>query len=365
MCIQQKELFGDFVDVNFPGLYYSWSTRMEVNFMEFMRQQSDTPTNALVWAASTLCTVNRGKRDNDSQQADLGRAMYIRGIRTLIQLIQNPRTVKSDQTLGAAVLLGICEMIDGSFEQSWLAHSSGIAALFQHRGPEAHRDGVGRTLLISFRAFLVADSLLRGKPCFLAEPAWRAVIIQSMKQENERGKGSELGDLVEFAFHEITLCPGLVARVRDILAGKTNDTIRKKLLVGALSTQRSNLSKLHNKLSILFSQGIALENRPDLVGPIPRPVIHMLTKFSLQGIDMAIDLLNRLLRSLDVLQTGSILVGNYPEQIFNQTCLASDRIIGEKLMEEPDQLALSMGMLVLKTDQCLDNTLIMRKNNRI
>lgn len=348
ICIQQKQLFGDFVDVTFPGLYYSWSTRVEVNFMEFVRQQSDTPTNALVWATSTLCTVNRGQRNKDIQQVDLGRAMYIQGIRTLIQLIQNPRTVKSDQTLGTAVLLGICEMIDGSFEQSWLAHSRGIAAFFQHRGPEAHRDGVGRTLLISFRSFIVADALLQGEPCFLAEPAWRSVIIQSMKQESERGKGSELGDLVEFAFHEITLCPGLVARVRDILAGKTIDIIQRNILAGMLSTQISNLSRLHNKLSILFSQGIALESRPDLVGPIPRPVIYMLTKFSLQGVNMAIDLLNRLLRSLGFHQADNILDGDYSNQKFNQTCLANDKIIGEKLVEGPDQLALSMGMLVLK-----------------
>jgi endoglycosylceramidase len=348
ICIQQKELFCDFVDVTFPGLYYSWSNRMEVNFMDFMRQQSDTPTNALVWAASTLCTVNRGQRDKDSQQMDLGRAMYIRGIQALIQLIQNPRTVKSDQTLGTAVLLGICEMIDGSFEQSWLAHSSGIAALFQHRGPDAHRDGVGRTLLISFRAFLVADALLRGEPCFLAEPAWRSVIIQSMKQENERGKGSELGDLVEYAFHEIILCPGLVARVRDMLAGSTIDIIQMRLLVGVLSTVISNLCKLQNELCILLSQGIALGNRPDLVGPIPGPVVHLLANFSLQGIDMAIDLLNRLLSSLGAYQKGIIMEGDYPQQKFNQTCIASDRIIGEKLVEGPDRLALSMGMLVLQ-----------------
>lgn len=348
MSIQQKELFCDFVDIAFPGLYYSWSTRVEVNFMDFVRQQSDSSTNALVWAASTLCTVNRGQMHRDSHQVDLGRAMYIRGIQCLIRLIQNPRTVKSDQTLGIAVLLAICEMIDGSFQQSWLAHTSGIAALFRHRGPEAHRDGVGKTLLISFRSFIVADALLRGEPCFLAEPAWRSIIIQTMKDENESGKGSELGDLVEFAFHEVTLCPGLVARVREMLMAKTHDIIKEKLLLKAISGQRLRLSKLHASLSILLAGGTTLEDRPEIVGPIPHAVVHTLAKFTLQGLSMAMMLLDRLSKSLESHQTTYLLDGSYLEGKFSQPSPAKDRIIGQKLAEAPDHLALTMGMLVLK-----------------
>lgn len=346
LCIQQKDMFGQFVDATFPGLYYSWSTRVDENFMDFVRKQGDTSTDALVWASWTLCTLSIGQKTRDRKKIETGRMMYTRCLHFLARLIQNPKTVKSDHTLGTAVLLAIYEMMDGSFHQSWLTHSSGIAALFQHRGPEAHRDGFGRTLLISFRAFLLADALIRGEPCFLAEPAWRSVIIEAMKAEGKAGKGSQLGDLVECAFHEITVCPGLVAQVRETLTRNYDDIAQRKVLTRALSVQRGRLESLHNRMFILLSQG-KIEDRPDLVGPIPREVVHLLTKFSLRGIDMALMLLDRLLSALGAGQKGINWIGGYPNK-HSILLLEDGGSDGGNATEAPDHLALSMGMLALR-----------------
>lgn len=346
LCIQQKDMFGQFVDATFPGLYYSWSTRVDENFMDFVRRQGDTSTDALVWGSWTLCTLSIGQKTSNQQKVDNARMMYTRCLHFLARLIQNPKTAKSDHTLGTAVLLAIYEMMDGSFHQSWLTHSSGIAALFQHRGPEAHRDGFGRTLLISFRAFLLADSLIRGEPCFLAEPGWRSVIIEAMKAEGKAGKGSQLGDLVECAFHEITVCPGLVAQVRKTLTSKHGDIAQRKILVRALLAHQGRLERLHNKLLILLSQG-KIEDRQDLVGPIPREVVHLLTRSSLRGIDMALMLLDRLLSAIETGRKDINWIGGYPNKgsILELEDGGAD---GENAAEAPDNLALSMGMLALR-----------------
>ncbi|KAJ5086193.1 Transcription factor [Penicillium argentinense] len=349
LCIQQKETFGRFVDANFPGLYYSWSTRVDINFMDFVRQQNDTFANALLLATQTLVMLDVGQRHRDSEKVILSRTMYIRSLQCLVRLIQNPRTVKLDYTLGTAILLAIYEMLDGSFQQSWLMHSRGIATLFQHRGPEVHRDGMGRTLLISFRSFLLADALVRGEPCFLAAPAWRSTITEAMKAEGEAGKGSQLGDLVECAFHEVTVCPGLVATARDMVSRSAGDDLGQRAnLASAIATHRANLSKLYDRLLVLFAAGNSLEHRPDVTGPIPQAVVNRLTHFSMQGIEIGIMLLDQLLGILRADQTDKTPIGDSPKGSFGQDNLITDRSSRGGVTEAPDHVALSMGMLVLK-----------------
>ncbi|KAJ5091974.1 hypothetical protein NUU61_006844 [Penicillium alfredii] len=285
--LQQREVFGLFVDATFPGLYYAWSTRVDVTFMDFVRQQSDAPTDALVWGIRTLGTLHLGQQHQDSDKIACSRSMYGRGLRSLARLLQHPTTVKSDRTLGAAVLLAIYEMLDGMGHKSWLTHSNGIGTLFRYRGAEAHRDGFGRTLLISFRSFLIADALIRGEPCFLAETAWRSVIKDAVRTEGLMGKGSELGDLVEYAFEEITVCPGLVAWARAISTTKEADALQPQLLMKEIVRTRGRLADLHGQLEMLTCTSLddkGLENRPDLTGPIPVEVITILARFSLKGL---------------------------------------------------------------------------------
>ncbi|KAF3390357.1 hypothetical protein F1880_009043 [Penicillium rolfsii] len=56
--IQHKEALGLFVDTTFPGLYYAWSSRVDVNFIDFACQQDNSSFGALmlgarIWAPCT------------------------------------------------------------------------------------------------------------------------------------------------------------------------------------------------------------------------------------------------------------------------------------------------------------------------
>ncbi|KAJ5605215.1 hypothetical protein N7510_010369 [Penicillium lagena] len=340
--VQQKEMFSLFVDANFPGLYYAWSSRVDVTFMDFVRQQSDAPTDALVWGTRTLGTLNLGQKNKDNDKIFCSRSMYTYGLRSLAHLIQNPATVKSDRTLGAAVLCGIYEILDGGGHRSWLTHSSGIATLFRLRGADAHRDGFGRTLLIAFRSFLVAEAFICGKPCFLADPEWRSVNQYAIRQERLAGKGSELGDVVEYAFDTITVCPGLVAQARAISTGNTNpDFSQRQQLALEITRSQQRLTELHDRLEVLSSKLISdkgFEERPDITGPIPVRVANMLAKFCLQGMKRATALLDRWLSFVELGQSSLVQVGVKEEVNVSHS---SPPIC-------PDHIALSMGMLAIE-----------------
>jgi endoglycosylceramidase len=358
--IQQKEAFGLFVDTTFPGLYYAWSSRVDVNFIDFVRQQDDTSFGALILGARILGTLHLARQYKDDDKIASCRSMYSRCLQCLADLIRNPQTVKSDHTLGAAVMLAIYEMLDGTGQNSWLTHSRGITALFRHRGARAHSQGVGHMLLIAFRSFLVADALIRGEPCFLAEPEWRSIIKGAVRQEGLLGKGSKLGDLIEYSFHEITIVPGLVARTRSLSIKLTHGSPeRRQNLMSELMQSRERLTSLHSQLVILSSNDIRLEDRPGVYGPIPVHVANLLAHFSLHGMKLATALLDRLILSIDsdqpLLTKSKSVLGIEPKKEYQDTATstASDIIpmlaggsMGQ-INESPDHLALSMGMLIL------------------
>ncbi|KAJ5806785.1 hypothetical protein N7474_010377 [Penicillium riverlandense] len=366
--VQQKEMFYLFVDANFPGLYYAWSSRVDVTFMDFVRQQDDAPTDALVWGTRTLGTLNLGQKHKDKDKMLCSRSMYSYGLRSLAQLIQNPATVKSDRTLGAAVLCGIYEILDGAGHKSWLTHSGGIATLFRLRGAGAHRDGFGRTLLIAFRSFLIADAFICSKPCFLADPEWRSVIQYAIEQERIARKGSELGNLVEYAFDTITVCPGLVAQARAISTGDTSpDFSQKQELALEITHSRQRLTGLHDQLEVLSSVLIGdkgLEDRPDITGPIPARVANMLAEFCLKGMKKAIALLDRSLGFVELGQLSLVQVGGISNRDSPATTnhRQSQSTTVQKAVNiafthtvshnsppiRPDHIAMSMGMLAIE-----------------
>lgn len=359
-AIQQKEAFGLFVDTTFPGLYYAWSSRVDVNFIEFVRQQDDSSFGALMLGARILGTLHLGRLYKDDDKIASCRSMYSRGLQCLADLIRNPQTVKSDHTLGAAVLLAIYEMLDGTGQNSWLTHSRGITALFRHRGARAHSHGVGQMLLIAFRSFIVADALIRNEPCFLAEPEWRSIIKVAVRQEDLLGKGSKIGDLIEYSFHEITIIPGLVARTRSFSNKLTHgNPVRRQKLMRELMQSRERLTNLHSQLVTLSSNDLRLEDRPGVYGPIPVHVANLLAHFSLQGIGLATALLGRLILSIDSDQlrlTGSksvLCIESNKEYQNTAVSSASDvipRLAGGsmgQINESPDHFALSMGMMIL------------------
>ncbi|KAE8381214.1 hypothetical protein BDV26DRAFT_301979 [Aspergillus bertholletiae] len=217
--IQTKEIFGDFLDYYFPA-YSVWSSQLDVNWTDFIRQQGLTCPPALIWAIRALNTFHMGVIRGDEGAIACGRHMYGRGIKHLAYILQTPAAL-TDETLAAAILLGGYEMLDESCKNSWVLHCGGIRHLMCARGPAAHRNGIGRTLMLSFRNFLVTEAFKQGEPCFLEKLEW-SLVSESSCMESSRDEYDLVSRTMELIFNETVKCPGYYAATRAILESRGN-----------------------------------------------------------------------------------------------------------------------------------------------
>ncbi|KAA8649294.1 uncharacterized protein ATNIH1004_005195 [Aspergillus tanneri] len=373
---QQREMFGLFVDSTFHGLYHSWSTRVDINWMDFLRYHLESASATLTWTIRSLSTLYIGRCHHDPDKIACSRSMYGRALHCLMSTMRNPNKAKSDATLGAALLLGVYEMLDGTKRLSWLAHSSGVSTLIRLRGPSAHRRGFGRTLLISFRAFLVADAFIRNEPCFLEESEWRSIMEGWIADEKRSSRRSLLGETVDQAFNEIVVCPGLLARTRSMLA--CSGLCDPETLLFQSSRCQNSLKQLNHQLKALLcvlDEHPGLDEKPEIIGPIPFNVAITLAKNSLCGTRLAIEFLDQLLLVLQANQSrwldcsGRMLM----DQIGDSRNMSSDVVavpvtgaepdnnvsdfVYHHLYQKPaqpslDNIALSMGMLAVEFKDC-------------
>ncbi|EAW13656.1 Zn(II)2Cys6 transcription factor [Aspergillus clavatus NRRL 1] len=360
--LQMKEVFHSFIMACFPGLFCAWRNRVQLNWLDFVRHHLDTSSHALIWSIRSLSTWHLGQSQQNQDVILSSRHMYGRGLRHLIQSLRDPRRATSNWTLMAAIHLGIYEMLHGLGDKSWLVHSRGIAKLFHLRGPDAHRDGFGRTLLVAYRAFLVADAFVCQEPCFLAEHGWRSVMHEFVAAERRDGKSSRLGETIEFAFNEIVLCPGLFVQTRDLVAARDASEILQESLVAQITRSRDRLCDLEGQMGpLLGEQKGMIEQRDDLMGLIPAEVVSKVAQLSYQGIRSAIAMLNQLLIVLEAAR-GRTALDSSSNSIDCpwKLSIEAEPLIGIQIqrpipeghegdsqdqLDQLDQLALSMGMM--------------------
>ncbi|RHZ58999.1 hypothetical protein CDV55_104329 [Aspergillus turcosus] len=363
---QIKEVFQYFVMVSFPGLFSAWRNRVQLNWLDFVQHHLDTSSQALIWSLRSLSVWHLGRAHNDQEKILASRHLYGRGLQHLIRSLRNPRTATSNWTLMAAIHLGIYEMVDGLGEKSWLIHSRGIGRLFQIRGPEAHRDGFGRTLLVAYRSFLVADAFICQEPCFLAEHEWRAIAYETLASERRAGKSCQLSELVELAFNEIVLCPGLFAQTRDLVSqtGGTAEILRESL-VAQVTRSRDRLVELERQMGpliIKYNNKKVIKWEEDAKSPIPTEFARKVAKFASHGTRSAIAILSQLLVLTEADKNRSSLdtKSQCPSSIWKLPAGSTAPESQEKPLiaydaheddspDRLDQLALSMGMLAIRT----------------
>lgn len=265
----------------------------------------------------------------------------------------------------AAIHLGIYEMLDGLGEKSWLIHSRGIGRLFQLRGPEAHRDGFGRTLLVAYRSFLVADAFISQEPCFLAEHEWRAIVYETLASERRAGKSCQLSELVELAFNEIVLCPGLFAQTRDLVSQTEGvSEILRESLVAQITRSLDRLVELERQMGplIIKYNNKVIKWEEDAKSPIPTEFARKVAKFASHGARSAIAILSQLLVLIEADKKRSCLdtksqcpsniwklpAGSMAPESQEKPLIAYDAHEDDS-PDRLDQIALSMGMLAIRT----------------
>ncbi|KAB8238128.1 Zn(II)2Cys6 transcription factor [Aspergillus alliaceus] len=255
--IQTKESFNDFLGYYFPS-YAAWSFQLEVNWMDFIRSQGLSCPQALIWAIRALNTFHMGVMRGNEGAIISGRHMYGRGIKHLAYLLQTPSALK-DETLAAAILLGGYEMLDESCQNSWILHCGGIRHLMRARGPAAHKRGIGQTLMLSFRNFLVAEAFRQGESCFLGTPEWTSDLDQSGSIGSERGQYISVFQNMDSAFNETVKCPGYYAAIRAIIESEEGTELSKlDRLVGDMMGTKGRLIRLHSRISPDLEEVVAV-----------------------------------------------------------------------------------------------------------
>ncbi|KAE8382427.1 hypothetical protein BDV26DRAFT_253450 [Aspergillus bertholletiae] len=360
LAAQGIEILGSFIDATVPGLYYMHSTRVSVNWMNFARRHVESTLDPFIWSVRCLGTLHLAMKHQDPERIASSRSMYSRGLRGLHGLLQSPRSARSDMALAIAIMLAVYEMLDGITPRSWLTHAGGVATLIRLRGPNGHRSGFGRTLLISFRSFIVADALIRGEACFLAEPAWKSMLADTLAKDSTTGKGSRVGDLVELMFNEITECPGLYARACAVIKTPETDHSMCEKLMHEVVQSRGRLLQHKNQLESVFPVSLnseILRSKPDLIGLIPLPVAQKSREFTLYGALSAVALLDQMVTltqskhcrlSTNVTMSTLPMWDALPSLPPNDVTMDGKETLANRLPAWPDQLALSMGMLAVK-----------------
>lgn len=295
--IQTGESFEDWLTYYFPSYIAFWSSSTGMSWMEFVRYRWSTFPQALIWAIRGLTTLHRGAAQGDKEAILCARHMYSRGITHLASLLMT-RAALSDETLAAAVLLGGYEALDGASDRSWTIHSRGIRQLIRARGPSAHKHGIGRTLLLSWRPYLVADAFIHDEPCFLGSSEWTCDEIAGA--DDQWLKSSFLGQTIDSAFSEVAKCPGYFATTKDIMMwDRDSDLCILAGLSNSILDSRENLVRLHGMLN-------EKEFSASFVGGIPSVRASIFVRGSCHGINSAIALLDQLIAILRSHLNGKI-----------------------------------------------------------
>lgn len=280
--------------------------------MNFIRSRWSTFPQALIWAVRALTSLRMGAARGNKEIIVCARHMYGRGVNLLAALLQT-RAALADETLAAAILLGGYEVLDGSSNRSWIIHSHGIRQLFCARGPSAHTQGIGRTLLISWRPYLVADAFIHAQPCFLGGLEWaRASTTPEISRAKDQWQETSiLGQTMDYAFNEVAKCPGYYAMTKYFTTWDTNvDPSMFNSLVDCILKSREILIQLH---------GMLMETAPpaSFVGVIPPTYATTLVQGTRHGINSAVALLDQLMTLLkSCLNKGTkpILVADFDDK---------------------------------------------------
>ncbi|CBF70076.1 hypothetical protein AN6154.2 [Aspergillus nidulans FGSC A4] len=251
-----------------PHTLSTYKPRVELTLIDYIQQYPNPLPAQLLWATRCLATLHSSV-DSTPQPGTSAlvnsRRMYQQAIRHLLISLYCPRSARSDETLTAAMLLCVYEMIDRTNPEAWMIHSRGITNLLRIRGPKAHRSGIGQTLLLCLRPILVAQALTRAEPCLLGEPAWRKLGNEMMRSQ----KGAEhfLNTWTECSFGEIAMCPGLLARTQAILSDpgfslEDEAITKRKRLLTQITSIRTALRTLNLQIELEFGKYDADEKSP-------------------------------------------------------------------------------------------------------
>lgn len=367
---QLREAFCVFVPTSFPGQYNAYLPRLDMTWVSYVRSQKN-PNPALEWSLRSVAMLFMGGVNHDQRLVHLSRDMYRRALRHLARVVGNLSMAASDDALASTMFLATYELMADRRQKSWILHTRGLSHLIRLRGPEAYVDGPGRLMLTSFRPFFVFQAFLLGERCFLEDPMWRSNIDATLELEEQRGRASRLGALVEHAFYEIARCPGFLVSTKALI-GCSQETFnrRRKVLTKDIASCRDALCGMRSQLKYgLNAASDESHNHRflEFIGSIPAPAASLMGNSSLEGISTAIAMLQQLITVISSEETRRAALLSNPTPVvgpdvwhsaamalqaralYSQQFLVWYESNDERTENLMDRIAMSMGMLTLGT----------------
>ncbi|OJJ05756.1 hypothetical protein ASPVEDRAFT_45260 [Aspergillus versicolor CBS 583.65] len=301
--LQTREIFNTLVStILFPATYAAFYKRVDQDIIAFVRDDRRAQCPNIEWLVRCYATWYFAKKHNDEEK--LAESRYIYGVllRYLRVSLEDPRRRIADTTFATALLLAVYEVLDGRTPDGWLVHMTGIKGLLRLRGPAAHYRGIGRTLFLACRGFFIAEAFANQEECILAEPDWVNVSARAFEREERAGRGSTLVSIIDQAYREAVLVPGLVAQARSI---RLDDGVRESESKAALCTQikhvQGALQTLTRQLNRISSREEAKTGGPGRAreGFIDSRYTASIARYNLQGLCAIEALLDQVLPMLD------------------------------------------------------------------
>ena len=184
--------------------------------------------NALDDAVKCICTTNT---NGDSKP-------YVKALHSLQDALNDANRSVTSETLAAATLLQMFEQYVDSADTAWLIHANGVIRMLELRGPNRIQDAVELTTLQVQVGNIFGKAVRDRRPCFLAEPGWKALLLAGRSNPNDTSTVSKaLANMLEIGVY----MPGLLCQYEDIArdthVGDPTDFIR------SLHDMRRNLQE--------------------------------------------------------------------------------------------------------------------------
>ncbi|CEL11339.1 hypothetical protein ASPCAL14442 [Aspergillus calidoustus] len=352
---QTKEVFEYVVHATFPLTFATFAPRLEPNWIQFIKYHQAAQTKPIERALRCLTTWYLGAKYKDPVAIDASRYVYGGGIRCLAGLVANPKTRTSDITMATAVMLSVFEMLDPLTPHSWLIHSRGIGSLFQLRGARIHSSGFPRTMFITIRSFLLADAFIRQEPSFLEQHDWRTANHEANVHDDRNGKGSWVSKLVEQAFNEISLGPGLLSHTSALIKHGEAD-LSSHELTSRIQHSRDILRNLQRQFASVSGEDLKLKEVDSscAVPGLRSEDVYATATVCLQGICAGLALYDQLLVLLEAHKNRSGQGRSFELPWGGEIPKTSQFIEGpfsgdDRPMNWLDQISMSMGTFAIST----------------
>ncbi|KAM0252118.1 hypothetical protein ACHAQJ_007858 [Trichoderma viride] len=141
---------------------------------------------------------------------------YTSALRALQEAIDDDVQRMTPETLCAAEMLGIFELLSGrSDQQAWARHVAGTAQLIKFRGLRRFQTDFELALFMAHVGPMVVEAFLHNKKCFIAEEHWQQVMHAAI--HSDPSIPPEERNLVYELWRHIVNGPNIYIQVADLV----------------------------------------------------------------------------------------------------------------------------------------------------